>query len=289
MAGWSRRQQALVAALVVAVALLAALTVMVWPDDDSSVAVGDDVTASTTTSPETTTTTTVPSTTSEPTTTIEEPVTSTAPPTTRPTTTAAPSPPTVPDTTTTTLPPPPYRSSIESVTAAQLGSSYTAGMGCTEPSALRAVNVTHWGYDGAVHDGRLIVAADEADNVAAIFGDLYTARFPIERIEPIDAYDSDDQASMRANNSSGYNCRYVAGTEKLSNHAFGKAIDINPLHNPYVKGDKVDPPEGAPWADRSNQRTGMIYGGDAVVQAFEARGWSWGGYWSSPDYQHFDK
>ena len=106
---------------------------------------------------------------------------------------------------------------------------------------------------------------------------------------PVDRYGADDQASMRANNTSGYNCRTVAGSQTLSNHAFGKAVDINPLHNPYVKGDSVDPPEGAPWADRSNHRPGMIYGSDAVVDAFAARGWSWGGYWSNPDYQHFDR
>ncbi len=293
MGRWSRRQQALVVGLLVAVVLLAVVTVVVWPDDDTSVAVGDDATSTTTTSRVETTTTTRPaSTTTEAPTTTEVPVTADAPPTTaRPTTTAAPATPTIPRATTTTTPPPPFRSSIESVTAAQLGSSYTSGMGCTEPSALRAVNVTHWGYDGAVHEGRVIVAASEADNVSAIFDDLYAARFPIQRIEPVDRYDADDQASMRANNSSGYNCRYVAGSNppKLSNHAFGKAIDINPLHNPYVKGDKIDPPEGAPWADRSNQRQGMIYGGDVVVKAFEARGWAWGGYWTSPDYQHFDK
>ena len=165
--------------------------------------------------------------------------------------------------------------------------SYTPDLGCAEPDALRAVDLSHWGYDGAVHQGRLIVAASEADNVVGVFRDIYAARFPIQQIVPVDQYGADDQASMRANNTSGYNCRTVAGTSKLSNHAFGKAIDINPLHNPNVKGGTVDPPEGAPWADRSNRRQGMIYGGDAVVNAFAARGWSWGGDWNIPDYQHF--
>lgn len=192
------------------------------------------------------------------------------------------------ETATTLLPAPPFESSVEPVTAAQLGSSWRPDMGCTEPGELRAVNVSYWGYDGQVHAGRLVVAAGHADRIVAVFRDIYEARFPIERMVPIDAYGGDDQASMRANNTSGFNCRYVAGTTKLSQHAFGRAVDVNPLVNPYVKGSTVDPPEGAPYADRSRNDTGMIRGGDAVVDAFEAQGWSWGGYWSSgQDYQHF--
>lgn len=288
MRSWSRRQQAIVAGLAVAIALLLVATIAVWPDGDTSVASGDATTTTVESIETTTTSTSAPTTTAEITTTTVAPTTeTTAAPTTRapattraPTTTAAP---------TTTDPPPPYRSSIESVTVEQLGSSYRTDLPCAQPADLRAVNLTHWGYDGAVHEGRLIVAASEAENVAAIFGDLYAARFPIQRIVPVDQYGADDQASMRANNTSGYNCRTVAGSSSLSNHAFGLAVDVNPLHNPYVKGGTVDPPEGAPWADRSNQRPGMIYGGDAVVTAFGARGWSWGGNWNSPDYQHFDK
>jgi len=122
----------------------------------------------------------------------------------------------------------------------------------------------------------------------AIFRDLYAAGFPIERMVPIDAYGGDDQASMRDNNTSGFNCRYVSGTTTLSQHGLGRAVDVNPLVNPYVKGSTVDPPEGAPYADRSGSYPGMIRSGDAVVRAFAAQGWKWGGYWSSgKDYQHF--
>ena len=104
---------------------------------------------------------------------------------------------------------------------------------------------------------------------------------------PVDAYGADDQTSMRANNTSAFNCRFVAGTTTLSQHGLGLAIDLNPLHNPYVKGGTVDPPEGAPWADRSRTDPGMIKPG-AVVDAFASRGWRWGGYWSGgKDYQHF--
>jgi D-alanyl-D-alanine carboxypeptidase len=196
-----------------------------------------------------------------------------------PTTTAAPA---------TTAPAPPFQSSIETVTLEQLGSSWRAGMGCPGPDQLRAVNVSHWGYDGAVHIGRLIVDAGHAQRMVAVFRDIYAARFPIQRMVPIDQYGGDDQASMRANNTSGFNCRYVSGTTTLSQHGLGRAVDVNPLVNPYVKGSTVDPPEGAPYADRSRNDPGMIHAGDAVVRAFAAQGWKWGGYWSSgKDYQHF--
>jgi D-alanyl-D-alanine carboxypeptidase len=153
---------------------------------------------------------------------------------------------------------------------------------------LRAVDVTHFGNDGAVHTGRLIVAANLASQMVDIFRDLYVARFPIQRMEPIDVYGGDDNRSMRANNTSAFNCRPVTGGGGWSEHAYGRAIDVNPLVNPYVKGATVLPPEGRPYADRSRNDTGMIHGGDAVVNAFAARGWAWGGYWSSlKDYQHF--
>lgn len=180
-----------------------------------------------------------------------------------------------------------YRSSVEAVSVEELGTSYTPGRGCAEPAALRAVNVRHWGDEGTVHEGRIIVAATQAEAVETIFGDLFAARFPITSIIPVDRFDADDQASMRANNTSGYNCRTVAGTTKLSNHALGLAIDVNPLVNPYVKGSVVDPPEGTAWADRSADHPGMIRDGDVAVQAFARHGWAWGGHWSSPDYQHF--
>lgn len=219
------------------------------------------------------------------------------------TTTAAPvtsTVPTVPATTSSTLgstpvappppprPAPPFQSSIETVTLEQLGASWNSTMGCPAADQLRAVNVSHWGYDGAVHQGRIVVAASQAERMVAVFRDVYAARFPIERMVPIDAYGGDDQASMRANNTSGFNCRTVAGTSRLSQHGLGLAVDVNPLMNPYVKGSTVDPPEGARWADRSRTDAGMIKPGDAVVDAFERQGWAWGGYWrSGPDYQHF--
>jgi hypothetical protein len=208
------------------------------------------------------------------------PSTTTAPTTTAPTTTSGP--------TTASVPTPVFQSSVGPVSAEELGASWDPAVaGCTPPEGLRALTVSHWGYDGQVHEGRIIVEAAQAERVVAAFGDVYAARFPIERMVPISEYGGDDQASMRANNTSGYNCRTVAGSSKLSQHALGRAVDINPLVNPYVQGGTVDPPEGAPWADRSRGEPGMIKAGDAVVRAFARQGWGWGGAWSSgPDYQH---
>jgi hypothetical protein len=120
---------------------------------------------------------------------------------------------------------------------------------------------------------------------------LYAKRFPIRRIELIDRYDGDDHRSMGADNTSAFNCRFVNGTNRWSMHAYGKAIDINPRENPYVSGSFVSPPEGAPYADRSPKRKGMIYRKGPVVRSMRRIiGWEWGGAWSGTrDYQHFSE
>ena len=154
--------------------------------------------------------------------------------------------------------------------------------------SLRAVDVSHIGYDGEVHTGRLIVAGEVASDIVEIMSRLFEAGFPIERMEPIDVYVGDDDLSMAANNTSAFNCRAVTGGSSWSEHSYGSAIDVNPLVNPYVIGATVLPPEGAAYADRSVDAPGMIHDGDVVVEAFASHGWIWGGTWSSPkDYQHF--
>jgi hypothetical protein len=126
-----------------------------------------------------------------------------------------------------------------------------------------------------------------------VFGELYERRFPIRRMRLVDEYDGDDDRSMAANNTSAYNCRRVAGSDRWSEHAYGKAIDLNPVQNPYVRGGSVAPPEGVPFADvdRSQEATvprGVVTDGGPVVRAFRRIGWEWGGYWNaSKDYQHF--
>ena len=173
------------------------------------------------------------------------------------------------------------------MTEADLHASWRSGCPL-DVSELRAISVSHWGYDGKVRTGRLIVAANLAEDMVAIMRDLYANRFPIQRMQPVDAYGGDDDASMAANNTSAFNCRAVTGGSAWSEHSYGRAIDVNPLVNPYVRGSTVLPPSGSQYANRGLDAPGMIHGGDAVVDAFTARGWKWGGYWNSPtDYQHF--
>ena len=155
---------------------------------------------------------------------------------------------------------------------------------------LRLVEVTYLGFDDEAHRGRLVIHEREADGVLAAMERLYALRFPIRRIELIDRYGADDHRSMNADNTSAFNCRYVAGTTRWSMHAYGRAIDINPVENPYVSGDHVSPPAGEPYADRSRDAPGMIHDGDAVERAFARKaGWEWLGDGPQPirDYQHF--
>ena len=211
----------------------------------------------------------------------------TAPPTTAPvvesTTTAAPTTTVIP---TTTMPA--FTSAIGPVDAARVPHSWRPG--CPVPLRdLRLLSLTFWGYDDRAHQGELIVHARHADAIVSVFAQLFDARFPIERMELVDVYDGNDDRSMVANNTSAFNCREVAGRPGvLSQHALGSAIDVNPLVNPWVHSGRVDPPEGAQYADRSQPWKGAIYDDDLVVRAFKSIGWSWGGYWpGSSDYQHF--
>ncbi|RMG16018.1 MAG: M15 family peptidase [Deltaproteobacteria bacterium] len=162
--------------------------------------------------------------------------------------------------------------------------------GCPVPlEALRLVRVTHFDFEGQVSQGELVVAAAVADEVVQIFERLYALRFPIARMERIERYGGDDDASMAANNSSAFNCRRVAGSRSWSEHAYGTAIDLNPVQNPYVTARGVFPPAGRAYLDRSKPRPGMVVPG-TVVEAFERFGWGWGGRWRrSKDYQHFSK
>lgn len=153
---------------------------------------------------------------------------------------------------------------------------------------LTAVNVAYWGYDGKRHTGNLVVHDSVAGQVREVFRRLYEVRFQIRRIKNVDHYGADDNRSMAANNTSAFNCRRVAGTTAWSEHSYGKAIDINPIQNPYVSGSTVSPPAGRDWLNRDHQVPGMIAHGDPVWGAWAWFGWGWGGDWSSKkDYQHF--
>lgn len=154
---------------------------------------------------------------------------------------------------------------------------------------LRLLRVRHWGFDGRVRRGRLVVHRDSAQPMLRVMRELYDLRFPIRRMRLVDAYGADDRRSMAADNTSAFNCRFVAGTSRWSEHAFGHAIDVNPIENPYVTSDGyVSPPAGAPYKDRSQQAKGLIHRRGPVVAAFASIGWEWGGNWGWPkDYQHF--
>jgi D-alanyl-D-alanine carboxypeptidase len=161
--------------------------------------------------------------------------------------------------------------------------------GCPVPiKRLRLLRLSYHGFDGERHVGRLVLNKDAVDAVTSALETAYEAGFKIHRMYLVDRYDAKDRRSMRADNTSAFNCRYVAGTTSWSQHAYGRAIDINPVENPYVSGDHVSPRKGRPYADRSRHHKGMIHRRGATAKAFKGAGWGWGGNWSSAkDYQHF--
>lgn len=154
---------------------------------------------------------------------------------------------------------------------------------------LHYLTVTYIGFDGQAHIGELVVASDVSQDVIEVMAQLYQARYPIRHMRLIDDFNGDDAASMAADNTSAFNCRPVTGGTAWSAHAYGTAIDINPVENPYVSGSLVLPVEGVEFVDRP-QAPGVIHDGDVAVEAFAAIGWSWGGRWKKPiDWQHFSK
>lgn len=154
---------------------------------------------------------------------------------------------------------------------------------------LRLLTVSHWGFDGEVRHGRLVVNEDAAGEMLSAMRSLFRLHYPIRQMRLVDAYGADDHRSMDADNTSAFNCRFVAGTSTWSEHAYGRALDLNPRENPYVTASGyVSPPAGAAYADRSQRAPGLVHRGGPVVRAFAAVGWEWGGNWAWPkDYQHF--
>jgi hypothetical protein len=152
------------------------------------------------------------------------------------------------------------------------------------------VSLTYWGFDHHAHHGTLVVNARVVAPIVAAFRRIYTERFPVRRMVPIAVYGGNDNASMAADNTSAFNCRYAVanGAKQWSMHAYGEAVDIDPLENPYTLNGRVYPPAGQPYTDRARVRPGMIVVGSVPVRALTAVGWGWGGNWpASPDYQHF--
>ncbi len=185
--------------------------------------------------------------------------------------------------------PPPFMSGVGSVTAGQLGATWHPGCPVA-PSALRLLRLSYWGFDGAAHAGELVVNASVATTVIGIFSSLYTSRFPIREMVPASVFGGDDNAAAAADDTSGFNCRtaVAAGPPQWSVHAYGEAIDVNDVENPYVEGGALIPPSGAAYRDRADVRPGMAVTGGTLVEVFARAGWYWGGRWAAtPDYQHF--
>ena len=154
---------------------------------------------------------------------------------------------------------------------------------------LRLITLTYRGFDGRDHTGRLIANRSAGSQLVGVFRRLYAARFPIRRMEPVDRYGGDDYRSIEADNTSAFNCRAATGSSRWSNHAYGLAIDVNPIENPYISSGHTSHPASVPYLDRSRRRPGMAYAGGVLVEAFRGVGWGWGGSWSGSvqDTQHF--
>ncbi|MDQ0375117.1 M15 family metallopeptidase [Cellulomonas humilata] len=201
----------------------------------------------------------------------------------------APAVPDVADAPVVVLPPPDFTSTISEITpelAARMEPSWRPG--CPVPlEDLRYVTVTHRDFAGEKVQGELVVHADAAEDMVTVFRALFDAGYPVRSMRLVDDFGASDDASMDADNTSAFNCRAITGGTGWSEHAYGRAIDVNPVENPYVSGSSVGPSAGREFVRRPDS-PGVIHGGDEVVGAFAAVGWLWGGDWDSPvDYQHF--
>ncbi|MFO7572081.1 MAG: M15 family metallopeptidase [Gaiellaceae bacterium] len=150
-------------------------------------------------------------------------------------------------------------SRIDAVQAKRMtGASWRPG--CPVPLRdLRLLRLSHRGFDGRVRTGRLIVHRDVARDLVSVFRRLYAARFPIRRMLPVDRYGASDFRSIEADNTSAFNCRFVEGTTRWSEHAYGRAIDVNPIENPYVSGGRTAHRASEPYVDRSRRRPGLSH------------------------------
>lgn len=154
---------------------------------------------------------------------------------------------------------------------------------------LRTISFTHYDLDQVERTGALVVHHAIKSALVEILDFAYEIGFPIHKAVPIDdtAYRGDDELSMKDNNSSCFNDRVIAGTNRVSMHALGLAVDINPLLNPYMSPNRVWYPDES-HIDRLNMKPGMFSKKHPIVQAFTERGFEWGGSWERPDYHHFE-
>ncbi len=159
-----------------------------------------------------------------------------------------------------------------------------------EPDELAYLTMTFWGFDDRAHTGEMIVHADVGDDVIAVFERLFAARFPIEEMRVVTMAELGAPPTGDGNNTTAFVCRPVTGGSRFSEHAFGLAIDLNPFHNPYQKGEIVLPELATSYLERSDDRAGIVTENSVAVSAFDDIGWGWGGRWNSlKDYQHFSR
>lgn len=158
-------------------------------------------------------------------------------------------------------------------------------------SRLRYLRISHWTFDGRIRTGELIVHRDAVRTMRRVFSELHEAEFPIRRMRLIDDYDGSDFDSIEADNTSAFNCRERTGGGGWSEHAYGRAIDVNPIENPYVHADGTTSHRASKkYLDRSRWRKGMATRNGVLVRSFKDAGWGWGGDWPSPkDFQHFSR
>ena len=159
---------------------------------------------------------------------------------------------------------------------------------------LRYLRLMHWDYDGKTHNGEMVCNRLIAQKLIRIFMELYRQHYPIQRIRLADEYDADDERQMRDNNTSCFCYRRVSNSKKLSYHARGLAVDINPLYNPYIRTGKdgqqiVEPATAVPYCNRQKDFNYKIVKGDLCHKLFLQNGFTWGGSWRTmKDYQHFE-
>lgn len=154
-------------------------------------------------------------------------------------------------------------------------------------SRLELLELKFYSFDGKIQNGQLVMDKDLAPDIKDLFAMMLELKFPLERMEPIVAYDWDDEASMSANNTSAFNYRKIAGQDKLSLHSYGFAIDLNPRMNPVMQNGAILQPKNGSY---DISVAGTLFAGHPVVEFMKARNWNWGGDWTHyQDYQHFDK
>lgn len=180
---------------------------------------------------------------------------------------------------------------ITRITGKSFPTQFSSEFETVDYSDLRYVRVKYYDFNGNLHeDGEFIVNKLVSLDVVKIFYELYLNKYPINSIKLVDDYGGNDELSMEDNNSSGFNYRVVENINRLSWHAFGLAIDINPLYNPYVLSEKIYPSTALDYVDRDKDFEGKIDYDDLAYKVFTKYGWKWGGDFNyTKDYQHFYK